>query len=98
MQSFWKRWEKEYLPQCQVHGKWVTNIRPLEIDDVVIVKGENKHPTRWKLGRITDLHPGKDKVIRVTTGRTANGTEMRRPTVKLCRLSIQEDDMTVENQ
>lgn len=96
MQSFWKRWEKEYLPQCQVRGKWVTNSRPLEIDDIVIIKGESAHPTKWKLGRITDLHPGKDQIIRVATVRTSNGTEMRRPTVKLCRLPIQEEDRTVE--
>lgn len=96
MQIFWKRWEREYLPQCQIRGKWVTNIKPLEINDVVIVKGENTHPTRWKLGRVIDLHPGKDKIIRVATVRMANGTEMRRPTVKLCRLPIQEEDITVE--
>jgi len=45
---------------------------------------------------IADLHPGKDQIIRVATVRTSNGTEMRRPTVKLCRLPIQEEDMTVE--
>lgn len=24
MQTFWKRWENEYLPQCQVRGKWLS--------------------------------------------------------------------------
>jgi len=55
------------------------------------------HPRRWKLGRITDPRTGKDKIIRVTV-RTAYGTEMRRSTVKLCRLPIQKEDMAVEKE
>lgn len=98
MQTFWKRWQSEYLPQCQVRGKWLARTRPMAIDDVVIIKGESSHPTKWKLGRVVQLHPGKDEIIRVVTLRTASGVEMRRPTAKLCRLPVQDDEETVENQ
>lgn len=96
MQTFWKRWENEYLPQCQVRGRWLSKTRPLKINDVVIIKGESTHPTRWKLGRVIKLHPGRDDIIRVVTLKTANGTELCRPIVKLCRLPIQEDEDDVE--
>jgi Family of unknown function (DUF5641) len=96
MQNFWRRWETEYLPQCQLRGKWIAKTRPLAINDVVIIRGECTPPTKWKLGRVIELHPGKDQVIRVVTLRMANGTEMRRPTVKLCRLPVQEDEDSVE--
>lgn len=55
-------------------------------------------PSRWKLGRVTKVHPGSDGVIRVATVRTANGAEMKRPTVKLCVLPTEADSIAVENQ
>jgi len=96
MQTFWKRWESEYLPQCQVRGKWLCRTRPMQINDVVIIRGESNYPTKWNLGRVIQLHPGKDGVTRVVTLRTASGVEMRRPTVKLCCLPVHDDDSSVE--
>jgi len=97
MQIFWRRWQLEYLPQFQVRGKWVTKTAPLQIDNIVI-KDECMPPTRWKLGRIIKVHPGSDGVIRVAIVRTANGSEMKRPTVKLCVLPTEADTIAVENQ
>jgi len=91
MQSFWTRWTSEYLPQLQVRGKWTTATKPLAIGDVVIVKEDNMAPCKWKMARITCLHPGRDGHIRVVTIRTANGTEMKRPVLKLCLLPVEEE-------
>jgi hypothetical protein len=33
----------------------------------VLIKETNAHPLQWKLGRITQLHPGPDKVVRVVS-------------------------------
>jgi len=49
MQSFWRRWQTEYLPQLQIQGKWTTNSKELAVDDIVIVKDENMPPAKWKL-------------------------------------------------
>jgi len=43
------------------------------------------------------VHPGKDEVVRVVTLRTSNGTELKRPVVKLCKLPVLEDTPVVEN-
>jgi len=92
MQSFWRRWQTEYLPQFQIQGKWTTNSKELAVDDIVIVKDENMPPAKWKLARIIETHPGNDGKIRVVTIRTANNTEMRRPVIKLCRLPVYETE------
>lgn len=90
MQSFWKRWQHEYLPQFQIRGKWTTNTKALAVNGIVIVRDENMPPTQWKLARIIETHPGNDGRIRVVTLRMANNTKMRRPVIKLCRLPVDE--------
>lgn len=97
MQSFWNRWHKEYFPQLQVRGKWTNKTKDLVEGDIVIIKDESVPPTKWKLGRIVKTHPGKDNVTRVVTVRTSTGSEMRRPTVKLCRLPVYEEENEVGN-
>lgn len=42
-------------------------------------------PSKWPLGRISKLHPGKDGQVRVVTVRTQTST-LKRPIVKLCPL------------
>ncbi|XP_050066248.1 uncharacterized protein LOC114132630 [Aphis gossypii] len=91
MQTFWKRWSNEYLPQIQIRGKWTSKSAQLAKGDVVIIKDDCMPPARWKLGIIVELHPGSDGVVRVVTLRTANGTHMRRPVIKLCRLPTDKD-------
>lgn len=96
MKSFWKCWHKEYLPQLQVRGKWVARKATLHIGYIAIIKEDCTPPSKWKLGRIINIHPGKDDIVRVATLRTSNGTEVKRPVVKLCRLLVLEDAL-VEN-
>lgn len=96
MKGFWNRWHREYLPQLQVRGRWVTRKPPLNVGDVVIVKDELMAPSRWKLARVSKTHPGLDGVVRVVTIRLASGTEMKRPTVKLCPLPTEADYNEVE--
>ncbi|XP_060869420.1 uncharacterized protein LOC132944179 [Metopolophium dirhodum] len=79
MQTFWKRWSREYLPQTQIRGKWTSKSAQLAKNDVVIIKDDCMPLARWKLGLVMELHPGSDGVVRVVTIRTANGTLMRRP-------------------
>lgn len=74
------------------------NVRePLRVNDIVIVREDNMAPTKWRIARVTYLHPGKDGHVRVVTLRTSNGTEMRRPVVKLCRLPVLEGEQSVGN-
>jgi len=74
------------------------NVRePLRVNDRVIVREDNMAPTKWKIARVTNLHPGKEGYDRVVTVRTPNGADMRRAVVKLCRLPVLEGEQSVGN-
>lgn len=97
-QQFWKRWQTEYLPQCQIRGKWTSAKRPMKINDVVIIKDECTSPTKWKLGIVIRVHPGRDGIVRVVTLRTSSRAELKRPVVKLCLLPTEAETGVVETQ
>jgi len=90
-QDFWNRWSKEYLTRLQHRPKWMVTQRSVKLGDMVIIKDENLPPLRWRLGRVIELHPGADAIIRVVTVKTHLGIT-KRPIVKLCLLPFNTDD------
>ena len=59
----------------------------------MLLREESLIPAKWPLGKVTALHPGKDRFIRVVTVRTATGT-YKRPDVKVALLLSVELDRT----
>ncbi|KAF0711598.1 DUF5641 domain-containing protein, partial [Aphis craccivora] len=57
----------------------------LKEDSIVIMREENLPPMKWRLGRIINVIPGQDGVIRVADVKTANGT-FRQAVRQLCPL------------
>ena len=88
-QSFWRRWTTEYLTTLQGRVKWYKHNINLQVDDLVVVEAPHRPPTDWQMGRIIEVHPGKDGVVRVATVRTQNGT-ITRPVVKLVKLLVHD--------
>lgn len=86
--EFWQQWSQEYLTRLQQRPKWLRTRENLEIGDLVMINEPNTPPTKWQIGRIKDVHPGSDGMVRVATIRTPDGT-CRRPVVKLCLLPSQ---------
>ncbi|CAG7719544.1 unnamed protein product [Allacma fusca] len=82
VQAFWKRWSKEYLTRLQQRPKWWTTKTNLDIGDLVLINDERQPPMKWKMGRVIELHPGKDSLVRVASLKTAEGI-IKRPIVKL---------------
>ncbi|CAI6372727.1 unnamed protein product [Macrosiphum euphorbiae] len=91
-QIFWKRWLSEYLPQCQRKGKWLKRTRSAVVGDIAILKNELLPPLQWPLVRITEIHPGRDGIVRAVTVRNSAGQLFSRPVVKLAFLPIPEDE------
>lgn len=87
IQSFWKRWTKEYLSQLQQRTKWRGERASVKVGDMVIVKDENLPPLKWQLGRVVEVHPGRDHRCRVVTIRTSSGT-YKRGISRLCVLPL----------
>ncbi|XP_077265256.1 uncharacterized protein LOC143899131 [Temnothorax americanus] len=89
-QHFWKRWQEEYLQELQKRHKWRNKGKDLEVGTLVILKEDNTPPLQWVLGRVEEVHPGKDNVIRVATVKTPTGL-FKRAVQKLCPLPAEED-------
>lgn len=90
--EFWKRWSQEYCSHLQGRGKWPSSTPNLQKGAMVLVKDERYPPQQWPLGRVMELHPGLDHLVRVVTVKTAAGI-IKRPIVKICPLPIQENTM-----
>ncbi|XP_022102427.1 uncharacterized protein LOC110985605 [Acanthaster planci] len=62
--EFWNRWRKEYIQTLQLRQKWIRPHPNLEVDDIVLVKDDTLPRNRWQLGRVKDVFPGKDGLVR----------------------------------
>lgn len=85
--DFWRKWSSDYLQHLQTRSKWHYPTDDLKIDDIVLIKEDNMPPTKWAMGRVQSVHPGKDGHVRVATLKTKNG-ETKRPIIKLIRLPV----------
>lgn len=63
-QMFWKRWHKEYLVEMQQRVKWTKQRPNLKIGDFVLIIDENTPPAVWRRGRVVQVFPGADGLVR----------------------------------
>ena len=90
-EQFWKRWLREYLPTLQFRGKWQERKPNLVEGELVLVAGENTPRKCWPLGRITQVYPGKDGLVRSAEVMTAWSGTLVRPVAKLCPLGVSSE-------
>ena len=81
----WWRWRTEYWTTLQKRAKSFRKTPNLEKDDVVVIHDNLAPPTKWKIGRIVDLHAGDDGQVRVVCLHTNEG-QLLRPVTKLTLL------------
>ena len=79
---FWRRWTREYLPLLRRRTKWTEPGRNVQAGDVVLVHEHMLPRNEWSLGRVVEVYPGADGLVRVAKVRTKN-TELVRPVAKL---------------
>lgn len=88
-QQLWLRWRHDYLLQLQVRRKWSKSTGPtLAVNTVVLLRDDNHPPLQWRIGRVTEVQPGHDGVIRVATVRTRDGL-FKRAVRQLCPLPFE---------
>ncbi|XP_055909270.1 uncharacterized protein LOC129944103 [Eupeodes corollae] len=92
-QNIWKKWKSEYLVRLQQRPKWLKPNSELKVGHLVLLPDEQTPPTLWRLGRITEMHPGADGKVRVVTVKTATSS-FKRPIAKLCILPMLNDSKT----
>ncbi|XP_055714965.1 uncharacterized protein LOC129809178 [Phlebotomus papatasi] len=86
-QEFAERWRREYLNTLNQRTKWKFPCPNLEVGDIVITLDDAA--SSWILGKIENVHPGLDGLVRVVSVRTSKGT-YKRPITKLAKIPIGE--------
>ena len=76
-QEFCRRWKTEYLSELQRRYKWQRPALDVQVNDLVVIKNEDVPPNEWRLGRVTEVHKGRDGRVRIATIRTARGLTTR---------------------
>lgn len=73
VQTFWKKWNNEYLYTLIHNPKWNKSHRNFAVNDLVIIREDNLPATRWKLGRIIRVYHSTDGLVRSVTLKTSTG-------------------------
>jgi len=85
LQQFWQRWSSDYLQSLQQRQRWQRTSPNLQPGDLVLLREDNTAPLHWLTAVITDIHPGKDGIVRVVTIRIPKRV-FKRPIIKICPL------------
>ena len=86
LKHIWRRWLREILPTLGPRQKWTQDNRNFEVDDEVLVIDRNLPRYRWDIGRITQVYPGRDGVVRVVNVKGHNGETLMKPVHRLIPL------------
>ena len=81
---FWRRWVKEMLP---TRGKWSQKVKPIAVDDIVLIVDEYAERNTWLKGRVVEVVMAKDGQVCRAKVQTCNGI-LERPAVKLAVLDV----------
>ncbi|XP_046141661.1 uncharacterized protein LOC123987780 [Osmia bicornis bicornis] len=92
--NFWKRWSEEYLQYLQERAKWRGPTDNFAVGQLVLVRDDRYPPSKWPLGRITEVHLGPDGLVRVVTVRTATSI-LKRHVARLCPLWLDKNSPKV---
>lgn len=82
---FWKRWRAEYLHTLRMRQRRIEPTRNLQPGDLVLITDPYLPRNQWRLGRVTQVFPGADGLVRKVRLHTSSGS-LTRPIVKLCLL------------
>lgn len=83
--DIWERWQADYLPTLQLRNKWTAERPNLAVGDFVVINDRHLPPAQWRKGRIKEILPGPDGLVRSVIVKTAAG-EYQRPITRICVL------------
>ena len=62
--TFWRTWTRDLFPSLIIQQKWHTARRNVIVGDVVLIQDSNQVRGNWKLGKVSEVHPGEDGKVR----------------------------------
>ena len=81
--EFWEQFRKEYTRVSQVRNKWDTPRRNVAVNDIVLVLDKDLPRNRWAKGRVVEVFPSEDGLVRQVNVKTGVNTVLKRPITKL---------------
>nr|XP_049467031.1 uncharacterized protein LOC125908360 [Anopheles coluzzii] len=85
----WKRWSTDYLSGLQQRTKWTKQKDNVKLDTMVLLKEDGLPPSKWCLGRVTQIIKGAEDNIRVVIVKTKDG-DFKLSISKICVLPTDE--------
>lgn len=85
--QIWKKWSREYLHTLHQRVKSFKHVPNLKVGTMVLVRDLNLPPIQWPIGRIIEVCPGKDGIVRIIKVKTARGI-FTRPALKVFPLPL----------
>ncbi|XP_055633596.1 uncharacterized protein LOC129773944 [Toxorhynchites rutilus septentrionalis] len=89
LDQFWLKWIKEYLPSINCRSKWLTDSKPVQPGDLVLLVNKESR-NGWVRGRVVKVYKGKDGRVRSVDVQTVNGV-LQRPVTGLAVLEVLND-------
>ncbi|XP_070508892.1 uncharacterized protein [Chironomus tepperi] len=86
-QLFWKHWYTDII-NAQLRPKNSQNEIKYCLNDLVLIMDSNVPSMKWKLGRIINLHPGRDGKIRNVTIKTST-SKLDRHVKYICKIPVE---------
>lgn len=63
LNSYWNSWNKDFLSSLLPRKKWLEE-HNVQIGQLVLISDENLPPGKWLLGKIREILPSRDGVVR----------------------------------
>ena len=89
--EFWSRFSKEYVRVSQIRNKWNETRRNVAVNDIVLVLDKDLPRNRWSKGRVVEVFPGEDGLVRHVDVKTGPTTTLKRPITKLIVIAPASD-------
>ena len=86
----WKRFIREYIPTLIQRNKWKVRGRQLSVNDIVLLVDFNAPRGQWSLGRVIEVYPGSDGIVRNVRVCTSSGEYKR--SIQKCCLILEADE------
>lgn len=89
---FWQRWLRDYLPELTKRTKWFSDVKAIEVDDIVVIVDPDLPRNCWLKGRIIAVKQAKDGHVRSATVQTKMGI-YERPATKIAVLDVRREEL-----
>ena len=81
--SFGSALARSYIRVSNIRQKWNTPSRNVSVNDIVLVLDKDLPRNRWSKGRVVEVFPGSDGLVRHVDVKTGPSTTLKRPITKL---------------